>query len=145
MPDIKTILIALAVPAGVVGAVVAIGTVIGWTPIATKPYVVSSIEAASNMITPEVQANKKGYQELAGSLEILTKQQFSYEYRAVNTDIQQTETQLFEVKERLKDDPMNPDARVRMRQLETHRAELLEEKQRAKCDLLKLDRPGATC
>lgn len=90
-------------------------------------------------------ASKRAFQQLAGSVELLTKQQMQYEYRAIGRDIADTETQLFDVGERLKGNSANPDAQMRQRQLRTKRNELLDEKRRAKCQLIKLDNSNAPC
>jgi uncharacterized protein YgbK (DUF1537 family) len=90
-------------------------------------------------------ASKKAFLQLVGSVELLTKQQMQYEYRAVNRDIADTETQLFDVGERLKQDVSNPDARARRNQLKTKLDELFDEKRRAKCQLIKFENPNAPC
>lgn len=76
--------------------------------------------------------------ELAGAVEILAKGQASSELSSLNSAIQQADTQLFDVRERRKADPLNPDAKARELQLIRMIDGLTQDQRRAKCfvDLL---------
>ncbi len=83
--------------------------------------------------------------ELAGAVEILTKGQAVSELSYLNAAIQQADTQLFDVRERRKNDPQNPDAKVRELQLIRLIDNLTQDQRIAKCNLSRLGSPTAGC
>lgn len=83
--------------------------------------------------------------ELSGAVEILTRGQAKSELTGLNAALQQADTQLFDVRERRKVDPGNPDAKVRELQLIRLINDLTQDQRAAKCSIAMLDNSNAIC
>lgn len=83
--------------------------------------------------------------ELAGSVDILTKGQASAELNNLNAALQQADALLFDVRERVKSDPLNKDAKARELQLIRHIGGLTEDQRLAKCTVARLNKLASRC
>jgi len=122
--------------ATILGAIVLIGVAWGFGQplvsfIATDAEVNIRVEKHEAFIDPKVL-------ELAGALEIVTEQLVESRYTAARNSLARDEALLFDVVERRKGDPLNPDAKARERTLIRAVADGQDEARRMKCRLLKL-------
>ena len=124
----------IALISSVTAGIRASGEILEWTPIASETFVTDADKALENKIIL-----------LAGSLELLQKGQLKQEHSSVQRSLRQAEGQLFDVDERLKDNPQNPDARTRRLQLNRDIRNFENELKRLECETRRLDNPNAVC
>ena len=118
----------------IVGGIRASGEILEWTPIASESFVTAADKALEGKITL-----------LAGSMELLQKGLLKQEHSSVQRSLAQAEGQLFDVDERLKDNPQNPDAKTRRLQLNRNIRNLETELRRLECETRRIDNPNAVC
>ncbi len=82
---------------------------------------------------------KPKFIEIAGALEIVTKQQAQAQLMFARNSVARDEALLFDVQERRKIDPGNPDTLARERTLIRNVSDGRDDMRRAKCRVLKLD------
>lgn len=78
--------------------------------------------------------------EIAGALEVVTKQQAMSQLQFARNGVARDEALLFDVQERRKIDPGNPDTLARERTLIRNVSDGRDDMRRAKCQVLKLEK-----
>jgi hypothetical protein len=124
-----------------VGAYTAGETLLEKSPIATETYVdkvKSGLDAVNAL-------HENADLVLAADVKTLQKQQLQTSDTLLDGQITAAQIQLIEVNKRLREQPGNPDA-LAVKRLTENQLEKMQRKQLiVECDILKLERPHASC
>ena len=136
----------LAIAGGItaLGAAWAYGVpLIASTFLATDGEVVVAVDVVDKARLAHEAEVKPKFIEIAGALEIVTKQQAQAQLQFARNSVARDEALLFDVQERRKVDPSNPDTLARERTLMRNVNNGRDDMRRAKCQVLKLN--GQPC